>query len=78
MLDEGGIAPMESDLDKARKIVGKRERWVGVHGALQDNIAEAVAEGIALGRKEGLETAALAVKEKIAALHVHSKPRNVA
>jgi hypothetical protein len=50
-----------SDLEKAQRIVAKRERWVGAHGALRENVADAVAEGIALGRKEGLELAARAV-----------------
>ena len=48
---------MATDIEKARKIVATRERWVGQHLALQENIAAAVAEGIALGRKEGLELA---------------------
>ena len=56
---------MASDIEKARKIVGKRERWVGEHGALQENIAAAVAEGIALGRKEGLERAAKLIAGEI-------------
>jgi hypothetical protein len=47
-----------ADLDKARKIVAKREHWVGQSGALEENIVAAVAEGIALGRKEGLEMVA--------------------
>ena len=45
-----------SDLDKARKIV--TQRWISQPEALKENIAKAVAEGIALGRKEGLEMAA--------------------
>jgi hypothetical protein len=49
---------MESDIAKAWKIVRSRERWIGPTGQLKTNIAEAVAEGIALGRKEGLELAA--------------------
>jgi hypothetical protein len=54
-----------TDLEKARKIVAKRERWVGKTGALEENVAAAVAEGIALGRKEGLELAAKLIAEKI-------------
>jgi hypothetical protein len=50
-----------TDLDKARKIVAKRERWVGQSGALKENIAKAVAEGIALGRREGLEVVAKSI-----------------
>lgn len=48
---------MASDMNKARKIVSERESWVGPHGALRESIAEAVAAGIALGRREGLEIA---------------------
>ena len=47
-----------NDLDKARRIVATRERWVGEPGELEERIAVAVAEGIALGRKEGLAIAA--------------------
>lgn len=54
-----------SDLEKARKIVAKRDRWVGKHGALPENVAAAVAEGIALGRKEGLELAAQLIADKL-------------
>ena len=45
-----------TDLDKARKIV--TQRWMSQPESLKENIAKAVAEGIALGRKEGLEMAA--------------------
>ncbi len=55
---------MEKDLAKARKIVHDHGGpWVGQHGALQENSAKAVAEGIALGRKEGLALAAKAIAE---------------
>jgi len=47
-----------TDLDKARRIVATREQWAGAPGELEESIAEAVAEGIALGRKEGLSIAA--------------------
>jgi flagellar biosynthesis/type III secretory pathway protein FliH len=59
---------VEEDLNKARKIVRKRKRWVGSHGQLPENAAEAVAEGIALGRKEGLEMAAQAIKDQMGRL----------
>ena len=68
---------MESDLDKARKIVRKRKRWIGAHGALPENVADAVAEGIALGRKEGLEMAVQAIKDQVNHLPSPPKPRNV-
>ena len=57
---------MPSDLEIGpRKIVSKRKRWVGAMGTLPDNVAEAVAEGIALGRKVGLELAAKMIKDEI-------------
>jgi UPF0716 family protein affecting phage T7 exclusion len=46
---------MDSDLSKAWMIVRKRTSWVGSTGTLRRNIADAVAEGIALGRKEGVQ-----------------------
>ena len=52
-----------TDLDKARKIV--TQRWMSQPEALKENIAKAVAEGIALGRKEGLEMAAKSIGEVI-------------
>jgi hypothetical protein len=52
-----------SDLDKARKIV--TQRWISQPEALKENIAKAVAEGIALGRKEGLEIALKTIGEGI-------------
>jgi hypothetical protein len=48
---------MADDLDKARDIVRRRRPFVGAMGTLEENIAMAVAEGIAIGRKEGLEKA---------------------
>ena len=62
-----GRAELASDLDKARKITNKREVWVDARGALRENIAVAVAEGIALGRKEGLELAAKLIGDHISA-----------
>ena len=58
------MSPM-TDIEKARKIVAKRDHWVGKSGALPENVALAVAEGIALGRKEGLELAAKLIADKI-------------
>ena len=43
-----------NDLEKARKIVGKREFFVGKGGTMRETIAKAVAEGFALGRQEGV------------------------
>jgi hypothetical protein len=59
---------MSDDLDKARKIVAKRERWTGQSDALPENIVDAVAEGIALGRKEGLEMAVKIIGDQISSL----------
>jgi len=53
------------DLEWAKRIVAKRDHWVGQHGALQNNIAAAVAEGIALGRRDGLEIAAQLIADKL-------------
>jgi hypothetical protein len=55
---------MSEDLKKAKRIVGKRKSWVGRHGALQENIALAVAEGIAQGRKEGFELAVKLLRDE--------------
>ena len=52
-----------TDLDKARKIV--TQRWMSQPEALKENIAKAVAEGIALGRKEGFEMALKTIGEGI-------------
>ncbi len=56
---------MPTDLEKARKIAYSKRRLVGVGGSLRDNVARAVAEGIALGRREGLEIAAEAIKAQL-------------
>ena len=54
-----------SDLEKAKKIVAKHAPYVGSGGSMPGNIAIAVAEGIAMGRKEGLELAAKLIADKI-------------
>lgn len=54
-----------ADLDKAWKIASKRKSWVGSHGQLHKNIADAIAEGIALGRKDGLELAGRLIEEHL-------------
>jgi hypothetical protein len=56
---------MTSDLNKARKIVSERESWIGPHGELREDIAEAIAAGIAMGRKEGLELARALILSEI-------------
>lgn len=54
-----------TDLEKAQAITERRSPYVGNIGALKKNVALAVAEGIALGRKEGLELAAKLIADKI-------------
>lgn len=58
---------MSSDIEKAKGIVGTRT-WQGPGGkdreATRHNIAVMVAEGIALGRSEGLELAAQLIAEE--------------
>lgn len=51
------MAIADADIDKARKIVQKYHSFEGPMGSMRENIAKAVAEGIAAGRREGLETA---------------------
>ncbi len=51
---------MKTDLDKAREIVNRHGPFVGRAGTMPENIAN-VAEGIALGRKEGIAMAAEAM-----------------
>ena len=58
------IAAM-SDMEKAKKIVAKHAPYVGAGGSMPGNIAIAVAEGIAVGCKEGLELAAKLIADKI-------------
>jgi len=48
-----------SDAEKAKKIVAKHAPYVGAGGSMPSNIALAVAEGIALGRKAKLIAAKL-------------------
>jgi hypothetical protein len=54
--------PEPADLEKARKIVALHRYFPGRSGAMPEKIARAVAEGIALGRKEGLTMAVNALK----------------
>jgi hypothetical protein len=52
---------LKTDLDKAREIVKKHVRFIRRTGMMHENIALAVAEGIALGRKQGIAMVAEAV-----------------
>jgi hypothetical protein len=64
-LDSSGLAgildSMKTDLDKAKEIIRKHVRFIERTGITHENIAIAVAEGIALGRKEGIAMAAEAI-----------------
>jgi hypothetical protein len=51
---------METDLDRAREIAKSHVRYIERMG-MHENVAIAVAEGIALGRNEGIAMAAEAV-----------------
>jgi hypothetical protein len=48
----------EADLEKARKIVSEYGLLIGPAGKASEAVARAVADGIALGRKEALAMAA--------------------
>jgi hypothetical protein len=50
MVDE----PTESDLERARMILGEFGLWIGPADGKSDIITRAIAAGIALGRKEAL------------------------
>jgi hypothetical protein len=50
-----------ADMEKARKIVARFGSFVGPHGTMPENVAMAIADGIALGRKEGIAMAAEAI-----------------
>lgn len=50
-----------ADLEKARLIVGRYGTFIGPAGTTSENVARAVADGIALGRKEGLAIASEAI-----------------
>jgi hypothetical protein len=48
----GILDSMKTDLEKGKEIVKKDVRFIGRMGVMHENIAMAVAEGIALGRKD--------------------------
>lgn len=59
----------ENDLKTAREIVGppeKRTFFKGPHLQMREEVAMAVAEGIATGRKQGLELAAASLEKEAA------------
>ena len=59
---------MATDLERAQKIVDRHNRLIGFAGMMPANIATEVAEGIAVGRREGLGLAAKAIAEQIVRL----------
>jgi hypothetical protein len=60
----GTEAHTAADLEKARVIVGEYGLTIGPAGKLTESIVRAVADGIALGRKEALAQDALAQTAK--------------
>jgi len=58
---------MKTDLDKALEIVERHGSFVGRGGTMRESIALAVAEGIALGRKEGIAGAIEALEARLKA-----------
>jgi hypothetical protein len=58
---------MKTDLDKALEIVMRHGSFVGRGGTMRESIALAVADGIALGRKEGIAMAIEALARLAAA-----------
>ena len=57
--------PKSADLEKAREIVSQYGTFIGPAGTMHENVAKAVADGIALGRKEGIAMVAAAVARLI-------------
>ncbi len=56
------------DLEMAQRIVHQAGSFVGPMGTLRPNIARVVADGIALGRLDGLVLAAKEIETRSAAL----------
>lgn len=56
---------MTTDLEKAQEIVRGYTWFVGKHGALRERVASAVVQGIALGRREGLQRATELNKQEL-------------
>jgi hypothetical protein len=48
---------MKSDLELAREIAEAHRLFGGALGSMEENVAQAVAAGIVLGRKDGLRMA---------------------
>ena len=55
------MSEKRSDLDRALEIVRRHRTFIGPAGAMEGNVAKPVAEGIALGREEGIALAAEAI-----------------
>ena len=61
----------KDDLDKARVIVGEYGLLIGPAGKQSETVAQAVADGIALGRKEALAMAAKPSRPSSPAARAH-------
>ena len=59
---------MTTDFEKAQQIIAKRH-WSGRQGALPESeVSDSIVEGIAWGRREGLELAARLLAKEIGKL----------
>jgi hypothetical protein len=70
------VARTKTDMDKAWEIVNKRRAFIGAGGTMWGNIAEAVEEGIALGRKEGVAEGIAKATEAMARLKGENPTKN--
>jgi flagellar biosynthesis/type III secretory pathway protein FliH len=59
---------MSTNIEKAREIANRAPFYIRAGGSLRENVAQSIAEGIALGRKEGLELAAEAIRSELTKL----------
>ncbi|MGB8315991.1 MAG: hypothetical protein WCE69_16055 [Aestuariivirga sp.] len=61
----------EKDLKTAHEILGSPEKEIilgGPHQQMAEQVVKAVAEGIALGRNQGLELAASSIEKELPSL----------
>jgi len=65
--------PMPTDLDEAHHIVARHESLFGKLDPSLENIGRLIAEGIALGRRQGLELAASLIADEIGRIPVGDK-----
>ena len=59
----GGLMP--TDLDEAKNLIARHEALFGQLDPSLENISKLIAEGITLGRKQGLELAAQLIADEI-------------